>query len=203
MVTNRTKRSSDAALKRDSLSHSFEGIEGLLMSFEDLTAMGRIDYGSRPVPKFYRDNPTQSRFGHALKGYEDSLAAADPAFAAYQKTIQSGLEGIESGIPDDLRRSITENIRSSQAQRGIIDSNVAGIEEVVRLMGGQEAVRGQRLAQADQYFNSAVMPGISGLLPQIGNVYGGELQRSIETGRGRREAVQIGTNLASSTLDIL
>ena len=129
----------------------FNAIDALLMPVDELLKNGLIDAGSLPGYKGLQAG--QSRFGRAVENYQDQLASADPIFGQYRKTVEAGLRGIENGgIPDDLRRSITENLRSAQASRGILDSNTAAIEEVVRLAGGQEAIRAQRLGEAQNYF---------------------------------------------------
>lgn len=147
------------------LDSSFTTAENYFLPYEELVRLGRLQPGQNPQNLL----PGQSRFGRAISTYEDQLAAADPAFARYRQTIQHGLDGIENGgIPDDLRRTITENLRSSQAQRGIIDSNVGAIEEAVRLAGGSEMVRAQRLAEQRAYFGDVTQGAIQSFLPTLG-----------------------------------
>jgi hypothetical protein len=143
-------------------------IDSLTMSYEDLQRLGRIN------PAFAAGYaglaPGESRFGRQVSNYEKSLASADPAFAAYQKSITSGLEGLDSGIPEDLRRSITENLRSEQSSRGIdLTSNTAAIAEVTRLMGGEQAIRSQRLSEASNYFNQVTAGAANLYAPSINN----------------------------------
>lgn len=199
MVTRRSKKSSDKALQRDSIGNDFGMEENLLLPYDQLVEMGRV----APNQPYYAQHGGESRLSRGIAGYEESLATSDPIFASYRKTVQSGLEGLDSGIPDDLRRSITEGLRSSQASRGILDSNTAAIEEVVRLMGGQEQVRAQRLGEANNYFNSVTQGALNSLLPNINTLYGGELERSKATQSGRLGAVGLGTGVASSTLNVL
>ena len=140
-------------------------------------ATGRIKAGKR-----LRSGITGSQSGisQLLGGYEQSLFNADPTLKQYASIVQGGLEGITGGggIPNDLRRSITEELRASQASRGILDSNVAATEEVVRLMGGEEQVRAQRLAQAQDYFRSIIGPGLSAIIPNMGDLLSGGLATS-------------------------
>ena len=192
-ATNRTKGAADNAL-RGGAGNQFRFLENLLLPYEDLLAMGRLEGN-----KDYRGmQPGETRLGRAIEGYTDTLASSDPIFAQYQQTVLGGLEGIENGgIPNDLRRSITESLRSSQASRGILDSNTAAIEEVVRLMGGSEMVRSQRLAEAQNYFGQVTAGALQSLLPGIGTLYTGELQRSMQGAQNALGAAQVGAGITT------
>lgn len=201
-VQKKAKGGSDRALNRGSYESAFGQAENILLSYDDLVASGRIADGS----KYYGISGGESRLSQALGAYEQSLVAGSDVFRGYRDLVSSGLNAT-SGIPDDLRRSITEELRQAQASRGIVDSNVAATEEVVRLMGGQEAVRAQRLAQAQEYFGSVLGSGIQRLAPDVNSIYASELQRSIERARGRREAAigggQVGSSVLSSQTNIV
>lgn len=192
-AAGRTKGAADNAL-RGGAGNQFRFLENLLLPYEDLLAMGRLK-GNKD---FRGLQPGETRLGRAIEGYSDTLAASDPIFAQYRQTVMGGLEGIENGgIPSDLRRSITEGLRSSQASRGILDSNTAAIEEVVRLMGGQEMIRSQRLAEAQNYFGQVTQGALRTLLPGIDTLYTGELQRSIQGSQNALGAGQIGAGITT------
>ena len=143
---------------------AYQNTENYLLPYDELVRLGRVKNGVNT----YGLAPNESRFSHALSQYQDALESSDPLIGKYSKVVNDGLQGIENGgIPDDMRRSITESLRSTQAQRGILDSNVGAIEEVVRLMGGSEAVRSQRLNEARAYFNDITGPAISALAPTL------------------------------------
>lgn len=172
----------DRANANQWMSDAYRSIESYLLPYDQLVATGRVQPGQNE----YGLRGNESRFSRALSAYEDQLAASNPIFGQYRDTVQSGLAGIENGgIPDDMRRSITEGLRDTQARRGILDSNVGAVEEVVRLMGGSEAVRAQRLSQAQDYFSGVTAGGINALMPSLGlnlglqqNAYGSNQQRS-------------------------
>lgn len=144
---------------------AYRELENSMLSYNELVNMGRIKEGQR----YAGLSGDQSRFSRALGGYQDALAASNPAFAKYRALMEQGMAGLETGgIPNDFRRSITENIRQAQASRGILDSDTAAIEEAVRLMGGQEAIRGQRINEINQYFGNILGPGINASMPSLG-----------------------------------
>jgi hypothetical protein len=75
---------------------------------------------------------------------EQRLAALDALGVA-----RGQLADLEAGgLPADLERSILERTRTSQAARGIHGSPVGATAEAVRLLGGEEQLRSQRLGQA-------------------------------------------------------
>jgi len=155
--------------------NAYNTFENLTMSYDDLVALGRIKAGQ----DYYGLQGGESRLGRLVEGYQDTLSASDPIFAAYRQQVSGGLAGIENGgIPDDFRRTITENLRASQAQRGIIDSNVGAIEEAVRLAGGTEAIRQQRLAEAQNYFNGVTRGAIGAFMPDLSMFLGAQAQTS-------------------------
>jgi len=197
MVGHRSKNISDRELRNGTLSMDYNQLEQILLPYDQLVKMGLV----QDIPGSYgATHPNESRFSRALSGYESDLASADPILAKYQKTVQSGLEGLDSGIPDDLRRSITESLRSSQSSRGIdLTSNTAAIAEVTRLMGGEQAIRSQRLNEANNYFSTVTQGGINALLPQLSQLYGGELQRAIAGSQGALRAGEIGAGIYGST----
>lgn len=160
-----------AKTAEDRISSGYNNAELYLLPYDELVKLGRINPGNNP----YNLGAGESRLSRLVSGYEDSLAKADPIFAQYRDATRKGLEGIQNGgIPDDLRRSITEGLRSSQASRGILDSNTAAIEEVVRLMGGSEAVRGQRLQAASDYFRQVTGGAAASFMPDLSTYLGTE-----------------------------
>lgn len=192
MMTRKTKKESDSALQGGQLGQTFGEIENLTQSYDDLVRTGIIPAGSY----YHGLSGGESRLGRAMGDYQETLGQ-DPVFAKYRDATLSRLQGIDSGIPNDLRRSITEELRQSQAQRGIIDSNVGATEEVVRLMGGQESLTNARLDRANQYFRDVTSQAMNALLPNINTLYGGELQRSIERSKGARESAQTGSQFTT------
>ncbi len=149
--------------------------EDSMLSYDDLVSLGRI----KPGQDYYGLKGGESRVSRLVEAYQDSLSASDPVFAKYRQLTQERLEGLESGIPNDLRRSITESLRDTQARRGIIDSNVGALEEAVRLMGGQEAITAQRLAEASAYFNQVTMPAFGQFMPGLDRFLGTEYQTNL------------------------
>jgi hypothetical protein len=171
------------------------GMENFLTSYDDLVKQGRISARDAELMKRNQGmTGDETRLGHDISIFQGSLAEGDPGFAAYQKAVISGLEGIENGgIPDDMRRTITEQLRQSQAARGIIDSNVAGVEEVVRLMGGSEQVRSRRIAEAENYFGSVTSMSLNALYPSIGQLMGyqqGQNQLNLSRAQGNQQIRQ-------------
>lgn len=155
------------------INSAYNTFEGLTMSYDDLVGLGRIKAGS----DYYGLKGDETRLGRMVENYQDSLATSDPIFAAYRQQVTSGMEGLENGgIPNDLRRSITEGLRASQASRGLLDSSTSAVEEVVRLMGGQEAVRSQRLAEANNYFNNVTRGAIGAFMPDLAGFLGTQYQ---------------------------
>ncbi len=195
IATRRAKSASDRALRNSSIGNTFVDLTNLTLSYNELVESGRV----RPGAKAFRGlQGDESLLSHAIGSYEDQLAKADPIFGQYRNSVQAGLKGLENGgIPDDMRRSITENLRSSQASRGILDSNTAAIEEVVRLMGGQEAIRSQRLGEAQDYFGSVTQGALNAFLPNVSSLYGGELQKSISQAGNRQQAYAIGSQIGN------
>ena len=176
-AAGRTKRSSDRALRQGQLGESFQKIQQLLQP--------------------YNGGPSQLAIG--LSGYEKSLEDADPVFAAYKKTIMEGLNTDENGLPADFARQLTETTRGAQAARGVLESDTSAIQEAVALMGGREAVRARRLGDVKEYLGGVLGGGLEALMPTIKDIYGGELQRAIETAKGRRESAAIGAGIYGST----
>ncbi len=157
------------------MNRAYDFAEDSMMSYDDLVASGRIKAGE----DYYGLKGGESRVSRLVDSYQDSLSAADPVFAKYRQLTQQRLEGLESGIPDDLRRSITESLRDTQARRGIMDSNVGAIEETIRLMGGQEAITSQRLSEAQAYFNQVTMPAFAQFMPGLDRFLGTEYQTNL------------------------
>lgn len=72
------------------------------------------------------------------------------------------LEGVFSGdLPDDVRRSITEDVRGAQSARGILESGVGAVEEASRLAGGRERFRSARIQQVAGLLSGVAGPGLS------------------------------------------
>ena len=110
------------------------------------------------------------RFQELQQELQERAIEADPLAAASRQlaltgvgAIQAGLEGLgEDGLPDDIRRTITEEVRASGAARGLLRSPASALEEVSRLMGGREAIRASRLDQARAFLTGgAAAPGMA------------------------------------------
>lgn len=115
-----------------------------------------------------------SQMGKALQG----LIEADPllqqnflALQAFGGQALQGIEGLDSGLPEDVRRGVLENVRSTSAARGIIDSPGAALQEAAQLGLSTERFRQQRMGQLGQFIGmsqgglqSLVSPGPQGLL---------------------------------------
>jgi hypothetical protein len=124
----------------------------------------------------------QSRLGRDIQGFEGTLASGDPVFAQYQQLEQSALAGLNAGgdgLPDDFRRTLTEDVRSSQASRGLVDSDTSAIQEAARLMGGSEQIRSSRLNEVQNYLSGVTNQALGYLLPNMNTAYQGELQRAV------------------------
>lgn len=82
---------------------------------------------------------------------------------------RSQLEDLEGGgLPADVERSILERTRTAFAARGLEASPVGATGEAVRLLGGEEAIRNQRLNSAlgilsGGGFGTAAPPRVPGL----------------------------------------
>jgi len=76
---------------------------------------------------------------------------------------RSGLRGIESGLPDDVRRTILEEARGNAVLRGTLQSPSTAVSEIARLAGGTERFRQGRLAQAQSILGGIGRAGSSGL----------------------------------------
>lgn len=147
------------------------GLENVFLPYEELVSQGRIRDGSNQ----FGLAPGQSRFGKDLSAFIGQLEGADPVLASYRQTVMSGLEDMQDGLPADFRRSLTEEVRSSQASRGIIDSDTAAIEEASRLMGGSEYIRATRLAEVQNYLAGVTSIGVNALMPGIGQMLQGSM----------------------------
>lgn len=214
-AANESKR----ALNTGTLGSSYTDIENLLLSFDELVAMGRIQPGADAVPGQERGGflggltsavgypgarrtagyegleGGQSRFGRGLESYFGGLAASDPAFAAYREEMANNLN-FENGLPADVSRGILQGVRGSSSSRGLLDSGTAGLEEVAALMGGRESLRSNRLAQVNQYLEGSTFQGaIQNLFPGINTVYGNELQRAIARSGGQIASGNLGANI--------
>jgi len=183
-----------AGTPENRINAGFNNAELYLLPYDQLVSMGRIAPGTNPNGL----QGGESRFSRIVSGYENSLAAADPIFQQYRDATRQGLEGIQNGgIPDDLRRTITEGLRSSQASRGILDSPTAAVEEVVRLMGGSEAVRSQRLAAASDYFRQVTGGAAASFLPDLSTYLGTESNSNafnLQRGMAGQQQFQWGVN---------
>jgi len=143
--------------------------ENFLLPYDELVRLGRVDPNNK-ASGFYGLGGGESRLSRGISAYEQSLAAADPAFAAYQKAIQGEAQSLSTGgIPDDFRRTLTEELRSSQAARGTLEGGTPGLEEAIRLMGGQEAIRTSRLNEVTNYLSGIQGGALGALLPTPGS----------------------------------
>lgn len=158
------------------------GLENVFLPYEELVAQGRIKNGRND----YNLLPGQSRFGKDLSAFIGQMEGADPILASYRQTVMSGLEDMQDGLPADFRRSLTEEVRSSQAARGIIDSDTAAIEEASRLMGGSEFIRATRLAEVQNYLSGVTSIGVNALMPSIGQMLQGS--QAVYDSRQQRRA---------------
>lgn len=129
---------------------------------------------------------------------QQGLIANDPILSRLSKGAQQGLDKIFGGLgtagrlPDDLRQNFTQEIRRSFASRGIMDSPNAALGEAVRLAGGREAFRAQRIAQAAPFISAGLSLGsaparsfnpFQSFLPGPEALFGGQLQsRGIAAG---------------------
>src|SRR6185503_11446835 len=196
--------------------------ENFLLPYDELVRLGRIDVpggtpgydpsgtgggllgGSRagtpggldPSSPYYGLKGNESRLSRGISAYEQSLAAADPAFAAYQKAIRGEAESLGRGeIPADFRRTLTEELRSSQAARGTLEGGTPGLEEAIRLMGGQEAIRASRLSEVTNYLSGVQGGALGALLPNAGQYLNlgsnqSSLQAQMDAFRTSREDAQ-------------
>jgi len=160
--------------------------ENFLLPYDELVRLGRIDVGQSPLggiggmmtnsssgldpsSPYYGLRGNESRLSRGISAYEESLASSDPAFAAYRDSIRTQARSLsEGGIPDDFRRTLTEELRSSQAARGTLEGGTPGLEEAIRLMGGQEAIRTSRLNEVTNYLSGIQGGALGALLPNAG-----------------------------------
>lgn len=159
------------------------GLEKQFLPYEELVAQGRLGRNK------FNLKPGESRFSKDLSGFIGSLEAADPILASYRSVVESGLEGLEDGLPADFRRTLTQEVRASQASRGIIDSDMAAIEESARLIGGSELIRATRLQEAQNYLSGVTNLGVAALVPGAAQM----LQGSVDSW-GQRTAYSSGKN---------
>lgn len=186
------------------VNDAYGGLEGMLLPYDELVRLGRV----KPGQDYYGLQGNESRAGRLIEGYQDTLAAADPIFGSYRQAVQSGMEGVARGdIPDDFRRTLTEDIRKAQAGRGILDSDVAAIEEAVRLSGGREAVRAQRLAEADRYFSGVTQGALGAFMPTLGTYLNADAEsRAFNQQRANNAQAEtwrrigLGTDIAGSII---
>lgn len=155
-------------LYRESLS----AMESGFLTYEQLVDMGRLKHAKKAGLK-----PGESRYGRDIGALLASLGEADPTMAAYQRMMSQGLEGLDGpdGLPSDYKRTLLEDLRSSQASRGIIDSDTSALEEAVRLSGGREYIRAQRLGEVQNYLAGVFNPAMGAIIPSIGQMLQGSL----------------------------
>lgn len=133
-----------------------------------------------------------SRFGREFLDLEQQLTEraiqGDPLARAQREgalqltgAATQGLQDILSGeLPADVRRTIEQDLRASQAARGVLDSGTAGVEEAARLAGGREFFRAQRLGQAAGILGGGL--GLMNLPPIRARTPAGFNQLGIPTG---------------------
>jgi hypothetical protein len=176
---NSANRRSKNALGRDNISTDLLQYENLFLPYDQLVSMGRLAPGTNG---FQGIAGNQSRLGRDISGFENTLASSDPVFGQYQQLEQNALKGLNAGgdgLPDDFRRTLTEDVRSSQAARGLVDSDTSAIQESARLIGGSEQIRSSRLNEVQGYLSGVTNQALGYLLPNMSTLYQGELQRSI------------------------
>lgn len=172
-------------------------LENVFLPYEELVAQGRIKNGRND----YNLLPGQSRFGKDLSAFIGQMEGADPILASYRQTVVSGIEDMQGGLPADFRRSLTEEVRSSQASRGIIDSDTAAIEEASRLMGGSEYIRATRLAEVQNYLSGVTSIGVNALMPNIGQMLQGSAQAYDSRQQRRASIDSIWSNYGMQGID--
>lgn len=93
----------------------------------------------------------------------DLFRLARQATAGQGELVSQALGGLEQGgiLPADLERQAIERARGIASARGLIDSPQGGLLEIASLLGGSEAIRSQRLAQAQSIFGGAQAPGLA------------------------------------------
>lgn len=190
------QRRSKNALNRGNLGSDLLQMENLFLPYDQLVEMGRLKPGAKGgVGKGFAGlSGNQSRIGRDITGFESMLAESDPVFAQYQKVMQGSLAGMAEGgdgLPADFRRTLTEDVRSSQAARGLVESDTSAVEEAARLMGGSEQIRSRRLSEATDYLSGVQKYALGFMLPNMSQLYGGELQRAMQ-----------GSNAALGSMDV-
>lgn len=189
-------------------NNALASLEGGFLTYEDLVGLGRI----KPGKNKYGLKPGESRYGRDIGALLSAFGEADPTLAAYRKAVMQGIEGLDGpeGLPSDYKRTLLEDLRTSQASRGIIDSDTSAIEEAVRLSGGREAIRAQRLGEVQNYLAGVFNPAVGTVIPSIGQMlqgqmgsYGLNLQRD-QTQLGYRiEQQKMATDFAGSAAGVL
>lgn len=172
------QRRSQNTLRGGQLPQDVQQLENLFLTYDQLVKMGRVNPTS--ASQFNGLSGDQSVMGRLLQSYQGAVAGADPVAAAYGKTVASGLNLGESGLPADVEQQITRNVRGGLASRGLLDSSIGAIQEAGALAGGAEAIRSQRLGQAQQYFSTVTQNAINTLFPNLSTIYSGEVNRAVE-----------------------
>lgn len=178
------ERRSRNALKGGQLPQDVMQLENLFLSYDQLLKMGRVNPTSRQ--QFAGLSGDQSVMGRLLGSYQSSVAEGDPVAAAYANTVKGGLDFGESGLPRDVEQRITRSVRGGLASRGLLDSSIGAIEEAGALAGGAEAIRAERLGQANQYFSTVTQNAINTLFPNLSTIYTGELNRAVSGSQQQR-----------------
>lgn len=199
VTTRRTKHAADNALQGGQLGQDVELLQNLLLPYDQLVRMGRIQPANAAL---YGPGGLggQSVLGNLLSNYETQIGRADPAFASYQKAVAGGLDLGPSGLPADLEQQISRRVSANLSSRGLLDSSIGAIEEAGAIAGGSEAIRSQRLAQAQNYFSTVTQGAINQLFPTLSGTYQGELNRAISRANNAIGAAGVGAGIYDSTV---
>lgn len=160
--------------------------------------------GTKAAKRLLRSELELSRkFGGALAEQQRELIAQDPILSRLSQGAQKGLDRIFGGLgtagrlPGDIRSNLTSEIRGSLASRGILESPSGALEEAVRLAGGREAFRAQRIAQAAPFISAGLNLGqqprnfspLGQFAPSASGLFQGQLQsRQISAGVAAQNA---------------
>lgn len=148
-----------------------EDLNNLLLSFQNAFQGGGQGQGlgyESIAPILGTELQLQQQFGARFQEQQQAAIQRDPILSRLSQTAQRGLDSILSGIasgnnlPSDVRQNLLQEIRGSQAARGVLESPRAGLEEAVRLSGGREAFRAARLAQAAPFISAGLNLGSQG-----------------------------------------
>jgi hypothetical protein len=228
MVAGRANRNSKRALNQGNVSSDLLQLENLFLPYDQLVAMGRIapnsysqldPNGIDPMTGMLNStvhpngieragtrgfeglSGNQSRVGRNITAFEQMLGQADPVMGQYQQLMANSLKGMNDGglgLPADFQRNLTNTLRSAQSSRGLLDSDTSAIQETATLMGGSEMIRSSRLNEVQNYLNGVTSNALSFMLPNMSQLYGGELQRAMQGSQNALGAAKVGVDAGAS-----